>query len=72
MPKCKFRSSFGGFNRCNHEEYLNGLCEFHYGCFTDYDLDEHGVISDKVVDQARRREINFYGIERSDRVYVSD
>ncbi|MEW5806343.1 MAG: hypothetical protein AB1756_03205 [Acidobacteriota bacterium] len=72
MAKCKFRSSYGGSERCWFEEYLNGFCEFHNRCFMNEEIDENGVIKDRVTDQNRRREINFHGAEIPNRIYLSD
>lgn len=72
MAKCKFRSSYGGFGRCAHEACLNGFCEFHLDCFLKKELDENGIIVEWVTDQNRRREINFYGVEIPEKIYLSD
>ena len=35
-------------------------------------MNENGVLNERLSDQARRREINYYGIEKSDVVYLED
>jgi hypothetical protein len=60
---CCFLSSYGGVYRCQDPVYFMGFCEFHHGCCERGEIDQLGHISDKLDDQARRREINFHGLE---------
>jgi len=36
------------------------------------ELNEHGVINERLTDQGRRREINFHGIALPEAVYLED
>ena len=56
MNHCRFRTSNGGSECCQHPAYLEGFCRFHY------DALKRGEINELLADQVRRREINFHGI----------
>jgi len=72
VKHCRFRTSWGGSAYCQHPSYLEGFCKFHYKALQNGEMNENGVLNERLSDQARRREINFYGIERSDVVYLED
>lgn len=61
--RCTFLSSYGGVYRCRDPLYFMGFCRFHYQCYAEGEIDQHGHISDKLDDQERRRQINFHGLE---------
>ncbi len=62
MSHCRFRTSFGGALFCQDTVYLEGFCKFHYRAFQAGELNEFGIINERLSDQARRREINYHGI----------
>jgi len=72
MKHCQFRTSFGGALFCQDPSYLEGFCKFHFRALQAGEITEHGIICEKVSDQARRREINYHGIERDERVYLDE
>lgn len=72
MQHCRFRTSFGGALFCQDSPYLEGLCKFHYKALQQGEMNEHGVLNERLSDQARRREINYHGIEMSDATYLED
>ena len=72
MQHCKFRTSYGGASFCQEREYLEGYCEFHYRALQAGEINELGVINERLSDQARRREINFHGIAVSKSAYLED
>ena len=72
MKHCRFRTSWGGTAYCQHPAYLEGFCKFHYQALLDGEMNENGVLDERISDQARRREINYYGIESSDVIYLED
>jgi len=72
LDHCKFRTSYGGARFCQHPSYLEGYCEFHYRALQADEINEAGVINERLSDQDRRREINFHGIERSSAPYLED
>ena len=72
MKHCRFRTSWGGSAYCKHSPYLEGFCKFHYKALQNGEMNENGVLDERLSDQARRREINYYGIEKSDVVYLED
>ena len=63
VKHCKFRTSHGGAKFCQDPAYLEGFCSFHYEALTRGEINELGIINEKLSDQHRRREINFHGIE---------
>ena len=52
--------------RCADEAYRLGLCRFHFDCYRGGEIDVRGVISERVTDQKRRRQINFHGLAPED------
>ena len=72
MDHCRFRTSYGGFLFCRDPAYLEGFCKFHHDALRRGEINENGVINERVSDQARRREINFHGIEVDAQVYLED
>jgi hypothetical protein len=68
VKHCKFRTSHGGVKFCQDPVYLEGFCLFHHDALTRGEINELGIINEKVSDQDRRREINYHGIEPSDDV----
>ena len=72
MTTCAFRSSYGGNQHCADEAYQEGFCRFHFECFLRGEIRPNGEITEKLVDQARRRVINFHGIRLPDRTYLSE
>jgi hypothetical protein len=52
--------------------YLEGFCRFHFGALQNGEINEHGVINERLTDQVRRREINYHGIAVDDAVYLED
>ena len=72
MKHCQFRTSFGGAKFCQEPVYLEGFCEFHFRALQAGEINELGVINEKVSDQTRRREINYHGIETDERVYLDE
>ena len=62
MVHCSFRTSFGGVLFCQHPVYLEGFCRFHYEALQAGEINERGVIDERLSDQIRRREINYHGI----------
>ncbi len=62
VSHCRFRTSFGGALFCQDPTYLEGLCEFHYSALQAGELNENGVLNERLSDQDRRREINYHGI----------
>ena len=59
---CRFRTSLGGSEFCRDAAYLEGFCRFHYDALKAGEINEHGVITELLADQIRRREINFHGL----------
>jgi hypothetical protein len=72
VKHCRFRTSLGGVLFCQDRVYLEGFCKFHYRALQVGEINEHGVINEKVSDQIRRREINYHGIEVDEEVYLED
>jgi hypothetical protein len=68
---CRFRTSLGGAEFCSDAPYLEGFCRFHYDALKRGEINEWGVINEKLSDQRRRREINFHGLAAKG-VYVED
>jgi hypothetical protein len=62
MERCRFTSSWGGVARCPDPAERLGFCRFHYECYGAGEIDFRGVISERVTDQTRRREINYHGL----------
>jgi hypothetical protein len=72
MARCRFRTSYGGAEFCSDRVYLEGFCKFHHRAYRRGEINEHGVINERLSDQIRRREINFHGIETPEETYVED
>jgi len=72
MKHCRFRTSYGGALFCQEPDYLEGFCKFHYKALQNGEINENGVLSERLSDQDRRREINFYGIELPQGTYLED
>jgi hypothetical protein len=49
-------------HRCADPAVRNGFCRFHYDCYRNGEIDNRGVISERLADQDRRRAINFHGV----------
>lgn len=62
MDHCRFRTSHGGSRFCQDPVYLEGFCKFHHRAYRRGEINEYGVINERLSDQIRRREINFHGI----------
>ncbi len=62
MERCRFVSSWGGVARCRDAAYREGFCRFHYDCYRRGEIDDRGIISERLTDQERRREINFHAL----------
>ena len=62
MQHCKFRTSYGGVIFCEDAVYLDGFCKFHHQALQNGEINGNGVLSEKLSDQRRRREINYHGI----------
>ena len=72
MPHCNFRTSYGGAKFCQDPAYLEGFCKFHYRALQSGEINENGVINEKISDQARRRDINDHGVQSEPRTYLDD
>lgn len=72
MDHCRFRTSWGGARFCQDPVYLEGFCKFHYKALQQGEMNENGVLSERLSDQARRREINFHGIQLPAETYQED
>lgn len=72
MDHCRFRTSWGGARYCQDPSYLEGFCKFHYKALQQGEMNQNGVLSERVSDQARRREINFHGIQTTAETYSED
>lgn len=72
MEHCKFRTSHGGAAFCQDAVYLEGFCRFHFQAYRKGEINELGVINERLSDQIRRREINFHGIRLTEETYVED
>lgn len=72
MDHCRFRTSHGGSRFCQDPVYLEGFCKFHHRAYRRGEINEYGVINERLSDQIRRREINFHGIAAPAAGYVED
>ena len=72
MKHCKFRTSYGGAKFCQDPVYLEEFCKFHHEALLCGEINELGIINEKLSDQQRRREINFHGIDLADDTYLED
>jgi hypothetical protein len=71
VSHCRFRTSHGGAVFCQDPSYLEGFCRFHHTALQRGEINELGVINERLADQVRRREINFHGI-RKEAVYADE
>jgi hypothetical protein len=62
MDRCRFVTSWGGVARCGDEVFREGFCRFHFECFRNGEISERGLISERLSDQNRRREINYHAL----------
>ena len=62
MDRCRFVTSWGGVARCADEVHRQGFCRFHFECFRNGEITERGLISERLSDQTRRREINYQAL----------
>ena len=72
MNHCKFRTSHGGALFCQDPAYLEGFCKFHHDALARGEINNNGVINERLSDQARRREINHHGIRFPEGTYLED
>jgi len=72
VTHCRFRTSHGGALFCQDPVYLEGYCRFHFDAFTHGEINELGVINEKLSDQDRRRAINYHGIRLTHEAYLED
>ena len=72
MEHCKFRTSYGGAQFCRDTVYLEGFCKFHYDALQAGEINENGVLNERVSDQRRRREINYHGVDVIGSTYSSE
>ncbi|MCP3982383.1 MAG: hypothetical protein GY716_24030 [bacterium] len=72
MTHCRFRTSFGGALFCQDSAYLEGFCKFHYRALQQGEINENGILNEKLTDQRRRREINYHGIELPRETYLDE
>ncbi len=62
MEFCRFISSWGGVARCRDAVHREGFCRFHFECYRREEINDRGIISEKLTDQERRRAINFHAL----------
>jgi hypothetical protein len=72
VQHCKFRTSYGGVMFCQDPIYVEGFCRFHHQALQDGEINENGVINEKVSDQTRRRQINYHGIRTESPSYLDE
>ena len=72
MDHCRFRTSLGGASYCQDEVYQEGFCRFHFEALQADELNEWGIINERLSDQDRRREINHHGIVKPVGTYLED
>lgn len=72
MKHCRFRTSFGGALFCQDPVYLEGFCLFHFRALQAGEINERGVLNERLSDQMRRREINYHGIALEQTAYLED
>jgi len=72
VKHCRFRTSYGGALFCQDPDYLEGFCKFHYRALQNGEINENGVLNERLSDQDRRREINFHGIAVDSETYLED
>lgn len=69
---CRFRTSHGGALFCQDQVYLEGFCRFHFEALSRGEINERGVINEKLSDQDRRRAINYHGIRLTHDAYLDE
>jgi len=69
---CRFRTSWGGARFCQEPAYLEGFCKFHYSALQRDEMNDNGVLNERLSDQTRRREINYHGIHVDEATYLED
>ena len=52
--------------RCGEPALREGFCRFHYECYQRGEINAKGLISERLNDQERRREINFHAVRTAD------
>jgi hypothetical protein len=57
---------------CQDPAYLEGFCKFHYRALQQGEINENGVLNERLSDQQRRREINYHGILVDTETYRED
>lgn len=72
MSHCRFRTSWGGTRYCRDAPYLEGYCRFHHDALVRGEINENGVLNERLSDQERRREINYHGIDAPRATYLED
>ncbi len=72
MKNCNFRTSYGGSLFCQDPAYLEGFCSFHFRALQNGEMNEMGVLNERLTDQDRRREINYHGIARTGEDYLDE
>jgi len=72
VDHCTFRTSYGGALFCQDPIYLEGFCRFHFDALHRGEINERGIINERLSDQERRREINFHGIRLPGGRYLED
>jgi len=72
VKHCRFRTSYGGALFCQDPVYLEGFCRFHFDALQRGEINERGVINERLSQQARRREINYHGIPQPEGTYLED
>jgi hypothetical protein len=72
MAQCRFRTSCGGARFCQDPVDLEGFCRFHYAALAAGEINEHGVLNERLSDQQRRREINFHGLPAEADAYLEE
>jgi hypothetical protein len=72
VDHCRFRTSFGGARFCRDPAYLEGFCAFHYRALQNGEINENGILNERISDQRRRREINYHGIDTAAPTYLED
>jgi hypothetical protein len=70
LTHCRFRTSHGGASFCQDPVYLEGFCRFHFEALQRGEINERGVLNERLSDQERRREINYHGIALPRTTYV--
>ena len=65
MDHCRFVTSLGGVAQCSDAPFREGFCRFHFDCFRNGEITERGLISERLSDQNRRREINYHALNPS-------